>query len=510
MTNNWEFPEESQALAEIYLSGSDTAEETSSGYVVKEILRTGEWPVIPTKGGVVKKPLRIVRDGKSDKHEGVISLSEVVENFQAKAIANPQIPLSDDEKEDHKNLTRLNTGFVRDVYIVDDENGSKLVAKMEFTEPEVKERVLRGTYADVSCGIPWEVVSRGNRYGSTLEHVAITNRPFIDGLGPFLAASDISEDTEIVHFGDITEVTDLLSKPPAELEPDAGDLGGLPGNFEEVVKEQANLKLTKQLALSNFSANNVRTELYVTDSSSNSSWWVPFSVTNGGNGNFHIILGNSESWTKAEEAEENNEGNPSDAPADQVETPPVVPAAPLRSDPNKDSELEVAQRLREIRFSSQTVTTTTTEEDMPLSREELDRLELSDEARAAFQQILDDNAQLSAKTREAEADRRVEELKELGLSEKPGFLKLYRQIHLSDDGGPAAVLLSDEGEKEERVTAKDILDRAIEALKGADGKVVLSDQALVTGDDDKPPVDASAEVELSERVKVAREALGMK
>ena len=47
---------------------------------------------------------------------------------------------------------------------------------------------------------------------------------------------------------------------------------------------------------------------------------------------------------------------------------------------------------------------------MPLSQAELERLELSDEQRAAFSGLLDENADLRAKTREAEVDQRVEEL----------------------------------------------------------------------------------------------------
>ena len=50
--------------------------------------------------------------------QGVIAMSELVSNFEAGAIQNPQIPLSDDDN-DHKNLTRLNTGFVRGLWIED-------------------------------------------------------------------------------------------------------------------------------------------------------------------------------------------------------------------------------------------------------------------------------------------------------------------------------------------------------------------------------------------------------
>jgi hypothetical protein len=173
-------------------------EETSSGLVRKEILRTGSWPVIPTKGGIVKKPLTIVLDGESNRENGVISLAAVKRGFDAlKGKFKVQVPLSDDD-DDHKNITRLNTGYVEELFI----EGDKLVADILFTEADVKQKVLNGTYSDVSCGIPWEMVSRGEKYTTPLEHLCITNRPFIDGLGEFIAMSDGAEQVEITHFAE--------------------------------------------------------------------------------------------------------------------------------------------------------------------------------------------------------------------------------------------------------------------------------------------------------------------
>lgn len=146
---------------------------------------------------------------------------------------------------------------------------------------------------------------------------------------------------------------------------------------------------------------------------------------------------------------------------------------------------------------------------MPISAEELERLELSDETRAALSDILNENAELKARTRKSEVDARIDELKELGLNERPSALKLYREVMLSDDSGPAVVLLSEDGKEKEKLTATSILDRFIEAIKGSDDKVVLSDQALVTGDDDKPPADAGNEASLEDRVAKAKAELGL-
>lgn len=145
-----------------------------------------------------------------------------------------------------------------------------------------------------------------------------------------------------------------------------------------------------------------------------------------------------------------------------------------------------------------------------LSNEELDRLELSDETRAVLADVLKENADLKSRNRVAEVDQRIEQLKELGLNERPSALKLYRDVMLSDDGGPAVILLSDEGEEKKQLSAVEILDQFIVAIKGSDEKVALSEQALVTGDDDKPPADASGELPLDERVAKMKAELQIK
>jgi hypothetical protein len=536
----WTFASE-KSLAQVHLSGDDYKED--DGFVVKDILRTGEWGVIPTKGGLVNKPLTVIKEGKSDVKAGIISLSEIVENFKLGAVPNVQIPLSDDS-DDHKNITRLNTGYVRDIWISEDEEGNaKLVAKMDFTEPEVKERVLRGTYSDVSCGIPWSIVSRGKKYGASLEHVAITNRPFIDGLGPFLAASDDSaEEVEVTHFSleaagavmnapVIETNTQTVVDPAAETtapDPVADfDVENLDeADVEGIVDE---LDALEQSVLESdtpdeplFSTNELRSvgaealttqlqlpvEYEITDvlyadgkqiftvrnSIAETSWNVPFQVASDGTSH-GVLLAAIEDWTSVEE---------------EVAQAPVVDSPSLSAAPRqitKLSDLEAAQQLREIRLSD-VPAITKMEENMLQGREELDRLDLSDEQRAAFQSILDENATLSASARESDAEKRISELEEMGLKERPGFLKLYREVMLSDDGGAAVVLLSD-GEDKEKLTAIEILDRALDALKTDDGQVALSDQALVSGNDNPPPADASEELALDDRVSEVKKALGL-
>ena len=414
---------------------------------------------------------------------------------------------------------------------------------MDFTEPEVKERVLRGTYSDVSCGIPWSIVSRGKKYGASLEHVAITNRPFIDGLGPFLAASDDSaEEVEVTHFSleaagavmnapVIETNTQTVVDPAAETtapDPVADfDVENLDeADVEGIVDE---LDALEQSVLESdtpdeplFSTNELRSvgaealttqlqlpvEYEITDvlyadgkqiftvrnSIAETSWNVPFQVASDGTSH-GVLLAAIEDWTSVEE---------------EVAQAPVVDSPSLSAAPRqitKLSDLEAAQQLREIRLSD-VPAITKMEENMLQGREELDRLDLSDEQRAAFQSILDENATLSASARESDAEKRISELEEMGLKERPGFLKLYREVMLSDDGGAAVVLLSD-GEDKEKLTAIEILDRALDALKTDDGQVALSDQALVSGNDNPPPADASEELALDDRVSEVKKALGL-
>jgi len=499
----WDFAEGDSGFAEVHLAGATTTEK--DGFVIKEVLRTGEWPVIPTGNGLVKKPLRIVRDGLSSKEQGVLAMEEIVANFKAGAITNPQIPLSDD-KNDHKNLTRVNTGFIRDLWIEDKEGGSRLVAKMDFTEPDVKEKVLRGTFADVSSGIPWNIRSRGKEFGATLEHVAITNRPFIDGLGPFsLAASDNTEEVEVTHFGEVAEVI-----KPEEVKEEV-EVPEIPENQKPLLAKQA---LIDQFG-GNYLANSSLSSYTVTYSSGsnsfkitnpveNKTWTVPYTTyLNTGTSTGGIKLGEFGEWKAVEEKEVKEVVG--EKKSDEVA---VLPKDGALREIIEASDLEKSHHLRELRLSQPNGNGSGgSAMSSNATVSSLDGLELSDEARAAIQSVLDENANLRSRTREQDADARIEELKGLGLGERPGALKLYRQVFLSDDGGPAVVLLSDNGKDKKQMTALEVLDSFLDGIKGSDGSVALSDQHLVSGNDKKPPEDANAEKPVAERLAEAKSAL---
>lgn len=500
-----EYSNTERVLNELHFAGSDL-EKQDNGLFRKAILRTGEWLFTPGTKGVAKKPLKIVRDGMSDPANGVIAMQEIVDNFKAGALPYVPLTLTEDDKEhpDTKaKLTRYAKGFIRDLFIQDENGVAKLIADIDVTEPDVREKIERGTLADVSSGIPFGVTRKkdGKVFGAVLEHVTLTNNPFIDELGPFgIAASDDGEPVEVANYQEQTEGEGEVT-PPAEdesevAEPEAEEVEGedttAPSmTFGEILTAANEALVTQHALSSDYLVTDVSPDgtLTVTNSVADTSWTVPYTITDR-----TVVPAAVSEWTIEEK-----EGQPE-------------PIAASDTAPRQLSELEQARQLRELRLSQPSGTDNGGTEMTPTGIPALDGLELSDEASAAVQSVLQENARLRAQTREAAADSRVNELKEAGFENRPGFLKLYRQIMLSDDGGPAAVLLSDDGTQEERVTALDILDRAVTALQGSEGKVVFSDQAISSGNDNPPPATAEGENEIpvEERVAAIKTELGVK
>lgn len=502
----WDFSDATDEISEyheIHFAGAKVEER--DGKLLKGILRTGHWDVTPTPQGKLAKPLTITRDGKSDPGKGIISLSEIVENFKSKKpIKRVQMPLSFKKNDDHikdGNLTAANTGFVDDIWIVDDDNGgSQLIAACDIRKPDVREGVLQGTIEDVSSGIPFHPV-----YGAFLEHVCHTNTPFVDGLRGWITASDdapgVMENVEIIHHV-------LPTEEEIEVEGDETGDTSVDGDKPEEEGDKKNLTFKEilnvtQTALHSLPGINTTYTVEDADSdhivvynqTSNTTWTVPYTIQTGG---VYSVAG-FEDWAIVEgEGEKEPE----------AETP-SIPSIDLP--PTGDADFDAARSTREMRLAASDTNSTTGKENgvtTVLTTEGLDRLELSDEARAAVQTLLDDNAKLSATNRETEVDSRIEELKGWGFSDRPGFLKLYRQIALSDDGGPAAILLSDDGsDTKERVTSRTILDRAIDALVGSEQKITFSDQHVESGNDEKPPVTDGEKRPLQERVAEAKSFL---
>lgn len=163
---------------ELYFDQGDAVKE-DDGMVWKASLRTGQWAVNPLGGG---RPLRITKE----------LLDEVLLAYQDGAWEHVTIPLT------HEDRVEENTGFVRGLRIESDPDHPGefvLMAGLDFTEPDVKAKALRGSIANVSVGIDlsgFRRTSDGKQYKAVLKHIALTNKPFINKLRPFGSSNQLA------------------------------------------------------------------------------------------------------------------------------------------------------------------------------------------------------------------------------------------------------------------------------------------------------------------------------
>ncbi len=168
--------------------------DRDDGTVAKAIMRAGTWPVTPTRGGVIPRPLRIVTSGPSDPSTGVLSLTAIERSFP---LAGVPVTLSG-TADDHDDREAHRVGLLKSIRLI----GDRLVGRFLFTDDGVRQRVRNGSIVDVSAGIV---------NGVRLDHVALTNRPFLDGLGSFMFSRGAGE---IVHVdataGSVQQIRDAL------------------------------------------------------------------------------------------------------------------------------------------------------------------------------------------------------------------------------------------------------------------------------------------------------------
>lgn len=469
----------------INFSSIEATEEDN--LVWKEILRTGEWKQTPTAKGIIDKKLQIVDEGESDPVNGIISLSELEENFNDQAVPYVTVPLSDD-LNDHKNIARLNTGFVRKLRRRERDGITVLEAGISFTEPDVKGKVLRGTIPDVSAGIPFGVTRRSDKkfFRSVLDHVCLTRRPFVDKLLPFGIAAADGDELPVEAWEQEAGETSTTPSPSEDHSPPSTSESTLSFRQQSVAIRNA---LTNQLRLGpEYQVDDISgTNATISHRTSKCRWEVLFRLTDQAEN--PVVVASVDKWKLIDKGPETEQVAASNTNIDQ---------------------LRHYRELRELRLAQPT----SNSGGIQMSVLNLDGVELSDvpeEARARIQSILDENQTLRRDNISTKVDQRIEELKKLpnlNLADRPGALKLYRQIMLDDDGGPAVVLFSEKPEEErERLTALQILDRFIDGLK-ADSGVQLSDQQIASANDQRPPNDATNERKpLDERVEETRKAL---
>lgn len=144
--------------------------EERDGLIWKQLLITGSWP------GNEFVPAIVITD---------MMLSDIKEAFDADVIPHVDVP------DGHTNSTLANTGFVREVEIRTVDDKQSLWVGIEFTESFVKDKVLHGTIANVSAGLEkgFTDPTTGDKWPWVLWHVALTNKPVLKDLQPFVTAS---------------------------------------------------------------------------------------------------------------------------------------------------------------------------------------------------------------------------------------------------------------------------------------------------------------------------------
>jgi hypothetical protein len=161
---------------ELFLEDTGDFEERD-GLLWTPICRTGTWMRSPLPGG---KPLKLTKE----------HFEQAVDAFNGKAWEYVTIPLTHDDRVDE------NTGYIQGLEIRDDPTRPgeyRLWGGHKFTEPEIEDKVRRksiigrsvllaiGGHRDTETGKFWPTV---------LKHVALTNKPWLNGLNDgVLAAS---------------------------------------------------------------------------------------------------------------------------------------------------------------------------------------------------------------------------------------------------------------------------------------------------------------------------------
>lgn len=180
-------PERAVTIYDDSLSLSDGEVQESDGLIYKAICKTGTLALSPGPGQMdQEKPLHLTEE----------MFNQLVESVEEQAFPYVTVPLS------HENSLLENTGYVRKLEVREsndpnDPPGTKvLVAGVEFTEPEIKQKVERGTIPDTSIGVRFNYRNKrtGKTYPAALEHVALTHQPWVDGLTPFGQSANLSQE----------------------------------------------------------------------------------------------------------------------------------------------------------------------------------------------------------------------------------------------------------------------------------------------------------------------------
>jgi hypothetical protein len=450
-----------------------TSTTTDDGLVWKTALRTGYWAVGPNG-----RALSVVA-GNSTDQQTAIGLQDIVDSFEAGAIEHVTIPKSHDDRVDE------NTGYIRKVKIVRAPDGSaRLLAGHDFTEPDIKEKVQRGSIANTSVGLEFDYVRKedGRKFPVVMRHNALTNRPWINRMTPFGVAASEAKEGEY-------DVQSLVFSEPIE-----NDLGNDPkavfysGLTVDQIKQQIESDDVKFVMASADSALvRANKKIYV----------AGFSITNG-----VVTLDDRDKWS--EQQIEDDHTDPDKSTSEPAGT--INPKGDPPNDKQKEGDPPMpeptntppvtAEAFAEMQRQMTELTTKLSETNSELA-----------EQKNINAGLLASNDQLTAAQRATYADNFVSAVKKFGFTEDAGctdFLKKLRNVLLSDQGGAAINLSEQEGQTAQPKTVTQVIHDLFMSLPSDETtgllKIDLAKQAtdpLRLAELGKPPVTGEP-VKLSE------------
>ena len=547
--NDFETQDDLSAL-EIYLSSDAETFADDDGLVWKEVLREGEWTVRPgANQSPVKKPLRVVV-GYSEDPSTEIGFADLIDAFNDGAIDHVTIPTS------HEDRPEQNTGFVRALEVRQAEDGSyKLFAGLEFTEPDIKEKALRGTIANTSVGVIFDYIkkSTGKVYKMALGHIALTNKPWINGMKPF--GVNASEDLDIEEIASVI-IEEAVESPVKVSEKLTSDEDAAEDNLsedydkddeEEESEESKSAEFLDRLLMAIKDNNpDALIELFREfDGRWPSDWndsiddmtyegreeepemlrMIVKSIRSY-NGELNLefftnLIAEIKKFFSAKEEIMNS--------AESLGAVEWLPKEWRDSDSANERKesvsLDASDENNEVKQGG------IMSEETSVNQEDSNRLE--DEEVAADDTSLSEptadyeaeleatNTKLSeqeAKIRDLERElhkksvtEKVSELKEVGFAEFPGLLKTIEELYLADEGSSVATLsLSEEGGEvaDVELTVSDIVTRIVEAMpKSDDGSLKFGEQISEFNDHSRRD-SSSEDYDPAERAAAIAEQLG--
>lgn len=221
----------SQQILELIFASTEAGIEDKAGdkkIIWKDILREGNFAITP--GRKQKVPFKVTPTGKSSAADRVISMSELMKSFEDKAFDTVTIPLRHPKPGEPEDVLN-NSGYVESLRVVKKDGKHYMQAGLGFTEPDVAEKVRRGTIPNVSSGILFDFNRKADdkKFPVALNHVCLTKQPWIDDLEPF----------KRVYASDDAITDDDIKIDVVDLDDNTADDGG--EKAEIVWNEQASL-----------------------------------------------------------------------------------------------------------------------------------------------------------------------------------------------------------------------------------------------------------------------------